>query len=176
MTYVDDMRSRPMLLCLVAAAGCHRSKADPVTPAPETAALCADLERLTTAAATNFADQRTATPVQRGGDAGFELKQGITGARRCAILHADPSYPDDMIECDLGEPATRDQALAVVATWTERIGGCPVVATWFSKPRSDGSHAWELETKDDHLLEIKLGLSGDDDSAQPRLQIRRPEI
>ena len=174
------MRPRPLLLILVVVAGCHRSKGDHAKPkpppSPETAALCADLDRLTSAAASNFADQRTDTPVARGSDAGFALKQGITGAERCAILHADPSYPDDMIECDLGEPGTRDHGLEVVAAWTERIGGCPVVSTWFSKPKSDGTHAWELETEDDHLLEIHVGLSGDEDTAQPTLQIRRPEI
>ncbi len=165
---------------LVLATGCPSSSSPSgpaaPTPASDTGALCADLAALVNAAAGNFVDQRTATAVSRDGQDGVEASHAVSGTQGCVILHPSPTYPDDMVECELGAAGASADARAVLAAWTPRVAGCAVIQGWVSHPGTDGSQSWEQETDDDHLLEVQLELAGDEPSVRPVLQVRRPEI
>lgn len=173
-----------MLRCLalasiiVLSAGCPKTSSarQPAPPAVDTAALCADLEQLATAAAGNFADHKTETPAQRDGADGVVMSRDVAGAHACVIVRPDPTYADEMVECYLGDEATAADAAKVLATWQPLIAGCPVVASWRLQSSPDGSHSWGQETEDNHLLEIQLDVSAPGDHARPVLRVRRPEI
>lgn len=174
MRYRRGMR-RLLLAAVLLASGCpSKSGPSPSVPGPA-ASPCGDLEALAAAAAANFGEQRGSEPVERGGLVGVASTRGVAGAERCAILKPDPAYPDDMLECELAAAGSRDAARAVLAAWTAKVDGCPVVAGWARRPLGDGQ-SWEQETDDNHLLEIQLDLAGDEPAVTPVIRVRRPEI
>ena len=172
------MRPRLAVLSLLLVAGCPKPEGSPARPGPAAAdaALCGQLQVLADAAAGNFAAPRGERALQRDGQDGVAATLTIGGTQACAILRADPAYPNDMFECELGAAGGADQARTTIATWVPRIAACPVVATWVSEPHADGTHAWAIETGDDHLLTIQLDVAGEAPARRPVLRVRRPEI
>jgi hypothetical protein len=159
--------------------GCSKSATvkPPQPPAGvDTAALCADLDALVTAAPANFVDDRTETPVQRDHQDGVTAKRVVAGTMGCLVLVPDPGYSENMIECDLAAPSAKADAEAVLTAWQPKIAGCPVVKDWHLDPGPGAVQSWQFETTDNHLLEVQLELGGDEPNLRPVLRVRRPEI
>lgn len=149
--------------------------ATPPTPAePATPALCEGIGSMIEAARVNYPDIRKMDkPVEIDHVAGFEATFVFPDTTGCRILTSEPPYPD-AYECDLSLGDPPKSAKVVVDRWVAMVEKCPQIASWPRHAYGAGV-AWEIETNDNHMLNVHVLPVGDDET-RPTLGIRLNEI
>lgn len=148
---------------------------DSTTAGGPGATFCDDMGGLIEAARKNFPDMRKKDkPLPSKVEPGFESTVVLANTVGCRILTSEAPYPD-AYQCDLAKVGSRAEAKAVLDRWAPLVGACPQLAKWKATTPNEFGRRWELETGDNHQLEVQLITTGDDNT-RPTLVIRLNEI